>query len=182
MATVEKEQSVPQTIRTKSEQSRQYRDHARQLRKDYDRDAAAREAAHQKLIDAGTGPVDSSEVLKLQQSRWNIFQQNETALRKLVGELQEIKVHLDDEYRLCGQMVDQYRDAEVQRLVDDFGHREGDAKTKIDFSEPLAEVKRSTHKIHDASQDVLKMIQAAGNDLDAITATRARLSRTWRTF
>lgn len=182
MATIEREKSVPVVIREKAAQAAIYRDHCRDLRRSYDRDAAAREAAHRQLVDDGTGPVDASEVLRLQKSRWNTIEQNEAALLKLAKELQETRDHLDDEYRLCGQMIAEYRDAEVQRLVDDFGVRPGDARPRIDNGEPLAQLRREAFRITELSADLARMLKAANEEIEAITAKKSQLSKSWRAF
>lgn len=181
MATVT-ELSIPHQIRTKSEQARGYRDHARQLRRDYDSGVQERESNHQKLIASGEGPCDSAEVLRLQKSRWQVLTDHEKSLNALVAELTETKNHLDSEHKLCVALIEDYRADEIRKLVEDFGYRESDAKNRVDFSEPLAQVKRETHKIHELSEDILKMINAANNEIEAITAKKSQLSRQWRTF
>jgi hypothetical protein len=176
------EQSIPVQVRTKSEQARQFRDHARQKRRDHDAAVAEREAAHTRLVDNGVGPVDSAEVLKLQQSRWSVLQQNEAALNGLVHELTELKDHLDSEHKLCVALIDDYRTDEIRKLVEDFGVRESDARPRIDNSEPLSQLKREAFRITELSADLARMLKAANEEIEAITAKKSQLSKSWRAF
>ena len=182
MATVEKELSVPRQVREKAANAAGYRDHARQLRRDYDSGAQERESNHQRLIASGVGPCDSAEVLRLQKSRWQVLADNEKALDALVKELGEIRQHLADDYQACKQMLEQHRLDEIRRLVDDHGMKEHLAATSVDADRMLASLRQIGEDIRKHADSIRQMIQACEQDAETINATRAKLSRQWRAF
>ena len=182
MTTVTESKSAPLTIRESVARGKLYLQHARQLRQQYDALASQRESDHQKLVAAGVGPVDSKEVLKLQQSRWQILADNEAGLRELIGELQTIVDDRTEQHAESQKLIQQYHADAIERLMRDFGMSRSNADSRMGADKDLQSLKQQADDVRQQGNAVRQMIVSAEGDIQAIADARTKLSRTWRAF
>jgi hypothetical protein len=176
------EKSVPLVIREMVAKGKLYLQHARQLRQQYDALSSQRESDHQKLVSSGVGPVDSKEVLKLQQSRWQILADNEAGLRELIGELQSIVDDRQEQHAESQRLIQQYHDDGVSRLINDFGASPSIANSRMGADKDLQALKQQADDVRQQGNAVRQMILSAEGDIQAIADARTKLSKQWRTF
>ena len=159
-----------------------YLAHARQLRQQYDALASQRETDHQRLVAAGSGPVNSKEVEALQKSRWAILQANEDSLKELIKEYQTIVDDRQEQHAESQWLIRKYLADGTERLMRDFGMSRSNADSRMGADKDLQSLKQQADDVRQQGNAVRQMIVSAEGDIQAIADARTKLSRTWRAF
>lgn len=181
MATIE-EKPTPVLIREAVARGEAYRDHLRQMRREFDAAAADREAAHSKLVNGGVGPVSSKEVETLQKSRWAVLTDNESGLRKLLTEAENVRDNREEEYAESQRLLAEYHEGLMARFITDFGFSPSTARAKADSDNELIMLRQIAFEIQRQSTTVKQMIRELEESLRGTAEAKVKLSRQWRSI
>ena len=150
-------------------------------RSDVEKAMAQREGDYSRAS-VGDGPVDYSEINKLQKMRWQILSENQKAFEALAVEADGYAGDIDRIYRDAMAVVAEFEVAECKRLMTDFLISESNANSRVGSDPSVIGMRIAADAVRQQIQPAKAMAQSARDAVENINAKRSELSRRWRTI